>query len=96
MRLKFYEQQLQATLEHIIPLSQEGTDDLWNLTLSCSGCNQKRGTTGFVQFLTSKYVLRKQKFILQNRRFRWWVSRKKDDTWLRRFAKYQLKLWQDA
>lgn len=33
-----------ATLEHIVPLSRGGTNDLVNLTLACGRCNSSRGT----------------------------------------------------
>ena len=32
-----------ATLEHILPVSKGGTDDMNNLALSHAKCNQKRG-----------------------------------------------------
>jgi 5-methylcytosine-specific restriction endonuclease McrA len=32
-----------ATLEHIIPRANGGTDDLDNLAMSCNKCNGKRG-----------------------------------------------------
>lgn len=67
---RFRALQVQATLEHIIPVSRKGTDDLWNLTLSCHGCNQKRGTTGFIEFVHSPYVQRKRGFVLRAREFR--------------------------
>lgn len=36
-------QQQQATLEHIVPMSLGGTDDMDNLALSHGGCNALRG-----------------------------------------------------
>lgn len=32
------------SIEHLIPYSDGGSDDLDNLALSCLGCNMKRGT----------------------------------------------------
>jgi 5-methylcytosine-specific restriction endonuclease McrA len=31
------------TIEHTVPKSQGGTDNLDNLVLACRGCNRKRG-----------------------------------------------------
>jgi 5-methylcytosine-specific restriction endonuclease McrA len=31
-----------ATIEHIVPLSANGTNDLKNLALACSGCNASK------------------------------------------------------
>lgn len=33
-----------ATLEHVKAQVHGGTDSLWNLTMSCSGCNSARGS----------------------------------------------------
>lgn len=33
------------TLEHVLPLSEGGTHDLWNLALACFGCNNERGSS---------------------------------------------------
>ena len=40
-----------ATIEHVIPRSQGGTDDPDNLAMSCSRCNNKRATTSVDAFL---------------------------------------------
>ena len=32
-----------ATLEHILPQSEGGTDSIANLMMSCQGCNHLRG-----------------------------------------------------
>ena len=32
-----------GTLEHIMPLSSSGTDELQNLALACSSCNNQKG-----------------------------------------------------
>jgi 5-methylcytosine-specific restriction endonuclease McrA len=31
------------TLDHVIPTSKGGTNDLWNLRLACSTCNNDKG-----------------------------------------------------
>lgn len=36
---------LHMTLEHIVPISQGGTHDLWNLALACFQCNNVRGSS---------------------------------------------------
>ena len=36
------------TIEHIIPLSKGGTNDLNNITLACKDCNQKQGKITFL------------------------------------------------
>jgi hypothetical protein len=40
-----------ATLEHRQPQSQGGTDSLANLVMSCLGCNGKRGTIPYDDFM---------------------------------------------
>lgn len=48
------------TIEHIIPLSLGGTNDISNITLACAPCNQKRGReTWFLkkQLLKTDFVL---------------------------------------
>lgn len=39
-----------ATLDHIIPQSEGGTDKLTNLVLACANCNQNRGTIDYYEF----------------------------------------------
>jgi 5-methylcytosine-specific restriction endonuclease McrA len=34
----------QATLEHVWPQSQGGSDEVANLAVACSGCNREKGT----------------------------------------------------
>lgn len=47
-KLHFYEKEIKphphdmATIEHLIPLSQKGTNDLDNLRLACHDCNSRR------------------------------------------------------
>jgi hypothetical protein len=40
----------EATLEHVIPFSQGGNNELDNLRLSCAACNHERGVTPFWQY----------------------------------------------
>ena len=72
---RFRALQVRATLEHIVPISRGGTDDPYNLTLSCNGCNQKRSSTGFIEFAHSAYVQRKRGFVLRTREFRFHSNR---------------------
>ena len=39
-----------ATIEHMVPVSQGGTNEPWNLTSSCRRCNSLRGATDMVEF----------------------------------------------
>lgn len=34
-----------ATIEHIIPITHGGTDDIQNLAIACAGCNNLKGRT---------------------------------------------------
>ena len=51
------------TLEHIIPQSKKGSDDIENLTISCFDCNNKRGDTDFDTFMKRnsppKFILKR-------------------------------------
>jgi 5-methylcytosine-specific restriction endonuclease McrA len=38
------------TVDHLIPVSEGGSDKLTNLVGSCAGCNNKRGTFGNPNF----------------------------------------------
>lgn len=44
----------EATLEHVIPLAQNGGWDRFNLSLSCYNCNQERGEEDFASFKNYK------------------------------------------
>lgn len=39
-----------ATVEHILPVSQGGTDEMTNLAATCHLCNSQRGTMDFEAF----------------------------------------------
>mgnify|MGYP002813225513 FL=1 len=38
------------TIDHIVPLSRGGTNDLQNLTIACRSCNARKGTKSFSEF----------------------------------------------
>ncbi len=41
----------QVTVDHIVPISEGGSDDLTNLVLACRQCNgKKKDRSGFVPF----------------------------------------------
>lgn len=40
----------QATLEHVVPQCEGGTDNLNNLVMACGGCNRMRGDMNFEKF----------------------------------------------
>lgn len=42
-----------VTLDHIVPISRRGTFNSTNLTVSCSRCNNKRGSTPFFDFIVN-------------------------------------------
>lgn len=52
-----------ATLEHMIPLSENGGWNINNLAVSCRSCNEKRGNKDFVEFRNS---IRKTPEFLEN------------------------------
>ena len=39
-----------ATLDHVIPKSEGGSNDTENLVLACTECNRRRGTCDFIVF----------------------------------------------
>jgi 5-methylcytosine-specific restriction endonuclease McrA len=43
-----------ATLDHIIPKSRRGTDQLANLVLCCNQCNEEKGCLSLQNFITSR------------------------------------------
>lgn len=51
-----------VTVEHILPRSQGGSDEMENLAAACLHCNNKRGTSGIEDFM--------QKFLHKNQELR--------------------------
>jgi len=49
-----------ATLEHVVPRSQDGNWSLDNLRLSCYDCNHERGSDDFDEFQQRKRAELKQ------------------------------------
>lgn len=44
-----------VTVEHILPRSMGGSNDMDNLAAACARCNQKRGTKDIAEFLDSLF-----------------------------------------
>lgn len=60
-----------ATVEHIVPRSQGGTDDLRNLAIACSGCNHEKGRRHDRARRPSPRAREIQERLLERRRERW-------------------------
>ena len=45
-RAVLYPDPLYGTLDHVIPVTEGGTNDLWNLRLAHMRCNRSRGNRG--------------------------------------------------
>ena len=43
----------QATIDHVLPRSQGGTDVLANLKLACKACNQDKGAQALAEWLNA-------------------------------------------
>lgn len=43
-----------ATVEHVVPRSKGGTDDMDNLAMACERCNTRRGNTEIGVFMSGK------------------------------------------
>lgn len=59
------------TLDHIVPSSKRGTFNATNLTVSCSSCNNKRGSESFFTFcknfnFTESKILKYRKMYFNN------------------------------
>lgn len=50
-----------ATIEHVLPKSQGGTDDWENLAMSCARCNSDRGSQDMETFVPSAKNKKKRK-----------------------------------
>lgn len=46
------------TKDHVVPLSQGGTDDIENITPACGSCNSKKGTRSAVEFIWALHQAR--------------------------------------
>ena len=56
--------QQNATTDHIIPISERGTNAQVNLVVCCDGCNVERGNTPFLTYIRKKNrSLATQKYI---------------------------------
>jgi 5-methylcytosine-specific restriction endonuclease McrA len=44
-----------ATIDHLIPKSQGGSDNLDNLVLACHGCNINKGSKSLDEFIGNKF-----------------------------------------
>ena len=42
---------VESTLDHKIPLSKGGTDEIENYVLSCRDCNTEKGSSSFEEFI---------------------------------------------
>lgn len=59
-----------ATIEHIVPRGQGGTEELMNLALACARCNQRKGASLDARPAADARVLDVQAAMLQRRRAR--------------------------
>lgn len=82
-----------ATLDHVIPQSQGGTDALRNLVMACYSCNSARGTMDYALFvqLTSTQVSR-DLFLVAKRRQREWGNPARASKRLERQTEMALRL----
>lgn len=44
------------TLDHVVPLSRGGLNDMENLVLACSACNTHKGSMTVDEYLDSRYL----------------------------------------
>jgi hypothetical protein len=63
-------------IEHVVPLSRGGTDDIDNLALACSGCNSRKYNKTEVYDLISNQMVRlfNPRLQLWNKHFVWGES----------------------
>ncbi|MFZ5446498.1 MAG: HNH endonuclease [Myxococcota bacterium] len=60
-----------VTIEHIVPQSAGGTNDLLNLALACDRCNHQKGRTHDVRGLRDARAAEVVESLLARRRARW-------------------------
>ena len=60
-----------VTVEHIVPQSAGGTNDLLNLALACDRCNHQKGRTHDVRGLRDARAAEVVESLLARRRARW-------------------------
>lgn len=51
------------TAEHLIPVSQGGSNDITNLVLSCYACNNARGNMNLDEWLRSEFLAAKRRIV---------------------------------
>lgn len=70
-----------ATLEHLLPRGQGGTDARWNLVVACAKCNQEMGMIAHQQWMDAQAMYDKTSRRMARRGYRWdvlqgqWVKR---------------------
>lgn len=50
------------TVDHIMPISEGGEDELYNMVTCCAECNHLKGTLSYEYFNNNRLELRKKKF----------------------------------
>ena len=70
-----------ATLEHVLPQSHGGTDDLRNLALACARCNHEKGLRHDVRRANDPIFVELLTRLREERAKRW---REPDPRWCRR------------
>jgi CRISPR/Cas system Type II protein with McrA/HNH and RuvC-like nuclease domain len=45
-----------ATIDHVIPKSDGGSDDYHNLTIACKSCNEQKGSLSVEEFLLVRMI----------------------------------------
>lgn len=60
-----------VTIEHLVPRSAGGTDDLHNLAVACARCNHQKGRTHDQRGLKDARAAEVIEKLLEKRRARW-------------------------
>lgn len=60
-----------ATVEHLVPRGQGGTDAPENLALACARCNHQKGRTHDLRYATDPRVQEMVEKLLRRRQARW-------------------------